>query len=55
MFYRSKGTKGFNRKALEVWSRLGSGDYNDGDYDGIAETVSLLSEMPDERMMWRFF
>lgn len=47
---------GLHRKALEVWSRLGSGEFRDADStcDGVKETVALLGQLPDDPLLWHF-
>jgi hypothetical protein len=53
LLYQSKAQI---RKALEVWSRLGDGEFKDADMqcNGVKETVALLSTLPDEPQLWHF-
>eukprot|EP01083_Nonionella_stella_P211625 764976_1 len=50
-FYHSKKN---HAKALDVYHRLGTGEYSDGKCKGISESVSLLAEMVDERLLWKY-
>jgi hypothetical protein len=43
-----------NRKALDIWAKLGSGDKKDGDANGIEESVMLLSEISDIEIITEF-
>jgi hypothetical protein len=43
-----------NRKALDVWSKLGSGEKKDHGADGLEESVQLLSEISDIEIITEF-
>ena len=58
LLYRSVGQK---RAALDVWARMGSGQFIERNADadhvataGVAETVALLSTLEDEPLLWEF-
>ena len=43
------------REALEIWRRMGTGEYKDvGKGSGIEQTVECLSEIEDEELVWTF-
>eukprot|EP01122_Echinamoeba_exundans_P015325 TRINITY_DN7219_c0_g1_i1.p1 TRINITY_DN7219_c0_g1~~TRINITY_DN7219_c0_g1_i1.p1 ORF type:complete len:889 (+),score=142.27 TRINITY_DN7219_c0_g1_i1:40-2706(+) len=44
----------FPRKALDMWRKLGLGELKDGNLDGVAETVKLLSESSDIELISEF-
>jgi hypothetical protein len=44
----------FPRKALDMWRKLGTGELKDGNLDGVAETVKLLSESSDIELISEF-
>eukprot|EP01121_Diplochlamys_sp_Union-15-3_P000609 TRINITY_DN10520_c0_g2_i1.p1 TRINITY_DN10520_c0_g2~~TRINITY_DN10520_c0_g2_i1.p1 ORF type:complete len:426 (-),score=52.37 TRINITY_DN10520_c0_g2_i1:26-1303(-) len=43
-----------NRRALEIWAKLGNGEYKDADFDGIDQTVELLSQTTDLELVVDF-
>eukprot|EP00164_Ancoracysta_twista_P005194 GFYU01007098.1.p1 GENE.GFYU01007098.1~~GFYU01007098.1.p1 ORF type:complete len:881 (+),score=255.87 GFYU01007098.1:180-2822(+) len=50
-FYKNKE---LDEKALEVWMRLGKGEYIEAGKDGLGETISFLSRLNNEYLVFRY-
>ena len=50
--------KGLQREALEVWQKMGIGEYLESGMDGVAPTVALLSQCghtaKEQELVWVF-
>eukprot|EP00026_Physarum_polycephalum_P001849 Phypoly_transcript_01852.p1 GENE.Phypoly_transcript_01852~~Phypoly_transcript_01852.p1 ORF type:complete len:921 (+),score=179.80 Phypoly_transcript_01852:230-2992(+) len=42
------------RKALKVWEKLGSGEYKDASYDGVSDSIEVLSLTDNKELVWQF-
>ena len=51
LLYKGHGN---DRQALDVWSRMGSGEYEEGGHDGVAPTVAFLASHSDQELVWIF-
>ena len=53
LLYKSKG---LFQKALDIWSHIGSGEFQDVDIEctGIPESIALLSKMPEDVLLWKY-
>jgi hypothetical protein len=46
--------RGSDRDALDIWSRMGSGEYREPGHDGVGPTVECLAQQENQELVWIF-